>query len=189
MSDYLYVIVAAIIWQNIVLSALLGLTPFLTEARASLRNSLVIGLLTTVMLALAIAIVRTVDAVVLDPAGAGALVYLVHAVVVLALAAAVFSIRNRVSCPYVTPAVARAAGFETALIGLALIAAANAGNVGAAVVEAIGVGLGFTVVLLIVEGIRERLEWLKPASWLAGVPIQLITLGILALVFSGFQGI
>ncbi len=189
MSDYLYVIIAAIIWQNVVLSALLGLTPFLTEARASMRNSLVIGLLTTIMLAVAIVIVRALDAIVLDPIAAGALLYLAYGVVVLAVIAATFALRNRFSCSYVTPAIVRAAGFETGLIGLALIAAANAEYVGGALVEAIGVGLGFTVVLLIVEGIRERLEWLKPASWLAGVPIQLITLGILALVFSGFEGI
>jgi electron transport complex protein RnfA len=56
------------------------------------------------------------------------------------------------------------------------------------VVFALGAGAGYTLALLLLAGIRERLELADVPECLQGVPISLITTGLLALAFSGFTG-
>jgi Na+-translocating ferredoxin:NAD+ oxidoreductase subunit A len=56
------------------------------------------------------------------------------------------------------------------------------------VVQGFGGGLGFTLALVIMAGIRERLEIAEIPENLKGAPIALITAGLLALAFYGFSG-
>lgn len=49
-------------------------------------------------------------------------------------------------------------------------------------------GLGFTVVLLAMAGIRQRLELVEVPKSMKGMPIALILAGIMALAFYGFMG-
>lgn len=49
-------------------------------------------------------------------------------------------------------------------------------------------GVGFTVVLLAMAGIRERLEFAELPKSMKGMPIGLILAGIMALAFYGFMG-
>jgi len=49
-------------------------------------------------------------------------------------------------------------------------------------------GLGFTVVLLAMAGIRQRLELVELPKSMKGMPIALILAGIMALAFYGFMG-
>ena len=53
---------------------------------------------------------------------------------------------------------------------------------------AIGAGFGFTLALIIMSGIRERLELADIPQALKGIPIALIIAGLLALAFGGFAG-
>lgn len=52
-----------------------------------------------------------------------------------------------------------------------------------------GAGIGFALALLIMSGIRERIELSPVPKFLRGVPIALIVTGLLALAFMGFGGI
>jgi len=56
-------------------------------------------------------------------------------------------------------------------------------------VNAVGVSVGFMLVLYIFSMIRERLETTKTLKSLSGNPIALITAGLMALAFSGLVGI
>jgi len=49
-------------------------------------------------------------------------------------------------------------------------------------------GVGFTVVLMAMAGIRERLEYSDVPKAMKGMPIALILAGIMALAFYGFMG-
>ncbi|OPZ96231.1 MAG: Electron transport complex protein RnfA [Planctomycetes bacterium ADurb.Bin412] len=55
-------------------------------------------------------------------------------------------------------------------------------------VASFGAGLGFTVAICIMAGIRENLRWADMPDCLKGAPITLITAGILTLAFMGFSG-
>ena len=57
-----------------------------------------------------------------------------------------------------------------------------------AVVLSVGGGLGFTMAICIMAGIRENLQLVDVPECLQGAPITLITAGILSLAFMGFAG-
>jgi electron transport complex protein RnfA len=57
-----------------------------------------------------------------------------------------------------------------------------------AVVLSFGAGIGFTMAICIMAGIRENLELADVPKFLKGAPITLITAGLLALAFMGFAG-
>ncbi len=57
-----------------------------------------------------------------------------------------------------------------------------------AVVASFGGGLGFTLVICMMGGIREHLEWADVPKALRGAGITLITAGIMTLAFMGFSG-
>jgi len=57
------------------------------------------------------------------------------------------------------------------------------------IVQGFGGGVGFTVALLLMSGIRERLELADIPENLKGLPITFVTAGILALAFLGFAGL
>jgi electron transport complex protein RnfA len=56
------------------------------------------------------------------------------------------------------------------------------------VVQGFGGGVGFTLALLLMAGIRERLEVADIPENLKGLPIAFIITGLLALAFFGFAG-
>lgn len=58
-----------------------------------------------------------------------------------------------------------------------------------AVVLSFGGGIGFTIAICIMAGIRENLQMVDVPECLQGAPITLITAGILSLAFMGFAGI
>lgn len=192
MTDALYAVLAAVIWQNIVVTGLLGLTPFLAERGASYARSATVGLCATVVMTIAVLVTALLEAFILDAAGATPAVLLVFAGVLLVLGAGGALFGGLSGDGDNTPrwrALLPEALLDAGLIGGAIVAMGMGESVGALTVEAVAAGLGFTAVLLIMEGIRERLVWLRPSGWVAGIPIQLITLGILALILSGFEGI
>jgi len=189
MSELLYLVIAGVLWQNVVVTGLLGLTPFLAERHLSYRRTAAVGGVTTALVVAVTALHALVDTHILAPLGAEPLGLLVLALLIVGLIAALWygSLRHRPEAvwgSYLPDVV-----LDTALFGVALVSLDGAGGVGEATAHALAAGLGFTALLLVLEGIRERLAWLPPASWLAGVPIQLLTLGILALVFTGFEGV
>jgi electron transport complex protein RnfA len=57
-----------------------------------------------------------------------------------------------------------------------------------AVVRSFGAGIGFTMAICIMAGIRENLELADVPACLKGAPITLITAGLLTLAFMGFAG-
>ncbi|NLK41456.1 MAG: RnfABCDGE type electron transport complex subunit A [Planctomycetes bacterium] len=57
-----------------------------------------------------------------------------------------------------------------------------------AVVLSIGAGVGFTLAICIMAGIRENLELADVPEAMQGAPITLVTAGLLSLAFMGFAG-
>jgi len=56
-------------------------------------------------------------------------------------------------------------------------------------VHAIAAGIGFTLALLLMSGIREKLEYAEIPEALKGLPIAFITAGLMSLAFLGFSGL
>jgi electron transport complex protein RnfA len=75
-----------------------------------------------------------------------------------------------------------------AVLGITLINATEGYSFTGSIVAALGGGLGFTLVLAIMSGIREKLELANTPKSMRGLPIAFITATLLGLAFQGFGG-
>jgi electron transport complex protein RnfA len=75
-----------------------------------------------------------------------------------------------------------------AILGLALFASMWEFDLMRSVVFGLGAGIGFTVALVIMAGIREHLEFADMPEAVRGIAITLVTAGLLSLAFMGFSG-
>lgn len=73
-----------------------------------------------------------------------------------------------------------------AILGIAILNINLGYNLLEVVIHSLGASLGFTLALVMLAGIREKLELSDVPKAFAGVPLALITAGILAMAFSGF---
>jgi len=75
-----------------------------------------------------------------------------------------------------------------AVLGITLINRTEGYSLTGSVVAALGAGLGFTLVLAMMSGIREKLETSRVPKSMKGLPIAFIIATLLGLAFSGFGG-
>lgn len=75
-----------------------------------------------------------------------------------------------------------------AVLGAALVNIQNGYNFIESVVFGFSAALGFTLAIVIFAGVRERLQLANPPKAFRGMPIVLVSAGLLALAFSGFSG-
>jgi electron transport complex protein RnfA len=75
-----------------------------------------------------------------------------------------------------------------AVLGITLINATQGYSFTGSIVAALGAGLGFTLVLAMMSGIREKLELANTPKSMRGLPIAFITATLLGLAFQGFGG-
>ena len=76
-----------------------------------------------------------------------------------------------------------------AVLGVALLNIKKEFNLVQSVVNALGGGVGFFFALVLMAGIRERLEISGVPVCLRGAPITFVTAGLLAIAFMGFSGL
>ena len=95
-----------------------------------------------------------------------------------------------------SPALFRALGIflplittNCAILGLALFQTAKEYNFIQSVIYAIGAGAGFTLALMLMAGLREKLELARVPSVSQGAALSLMLAGLLSLAFMGFAGL
>lgn len=74
------------------------------------------------------------------------------------------------------------------ILGVAILNIQAEHNIIETVVYSISVAIGFTLALIIMAGIRERLDLANVSGYLRGAAVSLVTAGILSLAFMGFSG-
>ncbi len=188
--NLILILISAALIHNFVLTYFLGICPFLGVSR---RISSAIGM------GIAVTFVMTLTAIVtwllyykfLLPFN---LVYLEYVVFILVIASLVQIVEMVIR--KVSPVLYRALGIylplittNCAILGLALFMVLKEYNFIESVFFAIGAGIGFTLALLIMAGIREDLEFADIPKPLKGPGIALIIAGLLALAFMGFSGL
>ncbi|MDD4657556.1 MAG: RnfABCDGE type electron transport complex subunit A [Eubacteriales bacterium] len=73
-----------------------------------------------------------------------------------------------------------------AILGIAILNIGLGYNLLETIIHSLGASAGFTLAMVILAGIREKLELSDVPEAFSGVPIALITAGIIAMAFSGF---
>ena len=76
-----------------------------------------------------------------------------------------------------------------AVLGVALTNVTKAYNFIQSVVNGIGISVGFTIAIILLAGVRERIEHNDVPYNFQGSPIVLITAGLMSIAFFGFSGL
>ena len=188
--EYFVIIISSIFVNNIVLSQFLGICPFLGVSN-KVSTSLGMGAAVTFVLAIASIVAYLIQYYILVPLNITYMQTIVFILVIAALVQMVEIILKKVS-----PALYQALGIflplittNCAVLGVAILLVQKEYNLGEAIVYAVSVAIGFTLALVLFAGLRERLELENVPKAMKGVPIALITAGILAMAFMGFSGL
>lgn len=188
--EYILIIIAAVLVNNIVLTQFLGICPFIGVS-GKVDTSL--GMSGAVMFVMVIATLVTylLQHYILEPLGIPFMQTVVFILVIAALVQLVEIILKKVS-----PSLYQALGIflplittNCAILGVAILAVQKDLNLLESVVYAISNAAGFGLALITFSGIREQLDLVDIPKSMKGVPIAFIIAGLLSMAFMGFAGI
>lgn len=188
--EYFVIIIGAIFVNNIVLAQFLGICPFLGVS-SKVETSLGMGAAVTFVMSLAAVFAYLIQTFVLVPLEIQYMQTIVFILVIASLVQMVEIMLKKLS-----PALYQALGIflplittNCAVLGVAFILVQRKFNLAESVVFAAATAIGFSLALVIFAGLRERLEIEDLPKAMKGVPIALVTAGILAMAFMGFAGL
>ena len=184
------IVIGAIFVNNVVLSQFLGICPFLGVS-SKVNTSLGMGMAVTFVMALASIVTWCLQTYVLVPFGIEYMQTIVFILVIAALVQMVEIVLKKVS-----PALYQALGIflplittNCAVLGVAILMVQKDMDLLTGVIYSVATALGFALALVLFAGIRERLEVEDVPSSFRGVPIALVTAGLLAMAFMGFANV
>lgn len=188
--EYILIFITAIFVNNIVLSQFLGICPFLGVSK-KISTASGMGLAVTFVLTLATIVTYVIQKFVLDPNDLGYLQTIAFILVIAALVQMVEIILKKVS-----PSLYQALGVYLPLIttnccilGVAILVIQKDYNLIQGVVYAVSTALGFLLAMVVFAGLREQLSLNNTPKAVEGIPIALITAGLLSMAFMGFSGV
>lgn len=190
MGDYLLLILATALVNNVVLVKFLGLCPFMGVS-GKLDSALGMSLATTFVLTLASVAGWLLEHLILGPLGLG---YLRILTFILVIASVVQF--TEMAVRKISPALYQVLGIflplittNCAVLGIALLNVQEDHGFLESVLYGIGSALGFSLVMVLFAGLRERLALAQVPAAFAGQPIAFIVAGLLSLAFMGFAGL
>lgn len=189
MTDLLLIIVGTALVNNFVLVRFLGLCPFLGVS-TRLDSAIGLSAATAFVLTLSAVVSHAVHHFVLVPLQ---LEYLRTISFILVIAAAVQL--TEMVLRATSPLLHRVLGLflplittNCAVLGVALLNAQASHTLLEAAIYGLGAALGFSLVLVLFAGLRERIEGADVPEPFRGAGIGLVTAGLMALAFMGFTG-
>ena len=190
MKELILLIISAAIVNNVVLSQFLGLCPFLGVSK-KVETAGGMGAAVIFVITIASLVTSLIYKFILAPLD---LTYLQTIVFILVFAALVQFVEMFLKKSM--PALYESLGVylplittNCAVLGVALNSVQYGYNILQSVVYGLGISIGFTIAIVILAGIREKMEYNDiPESW-QGMPIVMVTAGLMSIAFFGFSGI
>ena len=190
MKEYVLLFVSAALVNNVILARFLGLCSFMgVTTRIDMAAGM--GLATTFVITVSSMIDWAVEVYLLEPNGLG---YLRTVTFILVIAAAVQF--TEMTIRKVSPTLFQMLGIylplittNCAVLGVALLLVEGKMSFMAATLFAFASSVGYSLVMLIFAGLRERMALSDVPALFAGPPIGFITASLLAMAFMGFSGI
>lgn len=190
MKELILLIISAAIVNNVVLSQFLGLCPFLGVSK-KVETAGGMGAAVIFVITIASLVTSLIYKFILATLG---LTYLQTIVFILVIAALVQFVEMFLKKSM--PALYESLGVylplittNCAVLGVALNSVQYGYNILQSVVYGFGISVGFTIATVILAGIREKMEYNDiPESW-QGMPIVMVTAGLMSIAFFGFSGI
>lgn len=188
--SYFLIIISAIFVNNIVLSQFLGICPFLGVSK-KIDTALGMSAAVTFVMTLATICTYLLYTYLLLPLEIAYLQTISYILVIATLVQLVEIILKKIS-----PALYQALGVFLPLIttnctilGVAIMVIQKEMNLLESVTFAFSTSLGFGLALIVFAGIREQLALADIPQGMKGMPIALITAGLMAMAFMGFSGV
>ena len=188
--DYFIIFIAAVFVNNIVLAQFLGICPFLGVSK-KVDTAFGMGMAVTFVLTISTIVTFLIQKFILDAFGLQYLQTIIFILIIAALVQMVEIVLKKVS-----PSLYQALGVflplistNCAILGVAILVIQKEYNLLQSIVFAASTAIGFALALIIFAGIREQLDRTNVPVAMQGIPIALLTAGILAMAFMGFSGI
>ena len=176
--------------NNVVLSQFLGICPFLGVSK-KVKTAAGMGSAVVFVITLASAVTSLIYKFLLVPFDITYLQTIVFILVIAALVQFVEMFLKKkmkglynalgVYLPLITT--------NCAVLGVALKNVQNSYNILESVVNGLAISAGFLVAIVIMAGLREKIEYNNVPKAFKGTPIVLITAGLMAIAFFGFSGL
>ncbi len=185
----LFLFLGTVLVNNFVLIQFLGICPFLGVS-SYVETAFNMGLATTFVMTMTAFIVYLVNTFILEAFNLVFLQYMAFIIVIASLVQLVEMVIR-----YVSPVLYKALGIylplittNCAIMGMALMIPLEGYNFIESIVFGFAAGVGFTLAIVLIAGLREKLQFEDVPESLQGVPITLIMAGIMGLAFMGFAG-
>lgn len=186
--SYVGILITYIFIQNFILVQFMGLCPFIGVSKNS-ESAIGMGVAVTFVCCVTSAICYMVYTFLLVPF---ALEYLKTISFILVIAAVVQLVEMVIR--KMSPSLYKALGIylplittNCAVLGIAILNIDNGYNLLESFVAGLAAGLGFTLVIILMSNIREKLEMTPVRKVFKGVPIAFISAGLMALAFMAFD--
>ena len=190
MTHYLFILVGAVLVNNVVLVKILGLCPFMGVSK-KLDTAVGMGAATTFVLTVATGASYVIDQFLLLPFGLEYLRTLSFIVTIAAVVQLTEMVIQKSS-----PVLHQVLGIylplittNCAVLGVPLLNISNKHDFLESLLFGAASAVGFSLVLILFAGIRERIEGADVPLPFRGVAIAMITAGLMSLAFMGFAGL
>ena len=188
--EYILIFITAVFVNNVVLAQFLGICPFLGVSK-KISTAAGMGAAVTFVLTLATLVTFLVQKYILDAYGLAYLQTIAFILIIAALVQMVEIILKKVS-----PSLYQALGVFLPLIttnccilGVAILVIQKDYDLVQGLIYAISTAIGFALAMIVFAGLREQLSMVKLPKAMDGMPIALVTAGLLAMAFMGFSGV
>ena len=189
-KELLVILIGSSLVSNVVLSQFLGLCPFLGVSRKT-NTAAGMGAAVVFVITLASAVAGAIYKFVLVRFQVEYLMTIVFILVIAALVQFVEMFLRKAM-----PSLYEALGVylplittNCAVLGVAITNVQKEYGILAGIVNGFATAVGFTVAIVILAGIREKLEYNDIPESFRGMPTVLLTAGLMAIAFCGFSGL
>lgn len=189
-KELLIIMISSSLVSNVVLSQFLGLCPFLGVSK-KVETAAGMGGAVIFVITLASVVTGCIYKFLLAPFDLGYLQTIVFILVIAALVQFVEMFLKRymdglyqalgVYLPLITT--------NCAVLGVALTNVQKEYGILQGTVNGFATALGFTIAIVILAGLREKMEWNDIPESFKGMPHVLLTAGLMAIAFCGFSGL
>lgn len=190
MKELLIIAIGSALVNNVVLSQFLGICPFLGVSK-KVDTAAGMGGAVVFVITIASLVTSLIYKFILMPLGFEYLQTIVFILIIAALVQFVEMFLKKAMPPLYNALGVYLPLITTncAVLGVALLSVQNNDNILEATIRGIGASVGFFLAIVLMAGIREKLENCNIPSAMKGTPIVLITAGLMAIAFCGFGGV
>lgn len=196
MGTFIAIVLAAVLTNNFITARTYGICPFLGVSKQT-SSAAGMGIAVTIVMVLATLVTYPIYTYVMLPLKIEFLEIIFFIFIIASLVQILEKVIQKLSptlynamgvyLPLITTNCAVLGVAELVIGDMSSIIGAASMNIGWALVYALFAGVGFTLVMVIMSGIREKLNYYKTSKALAGFPIAMITASFICMAFMVFS--